>query len=990
MHFTTKHFRSIFVTMIVCVFNSIVSIGQIPANPIGSNPSNLKWSQINTDKVQVIFPNGMDSIGVRVAQLIHHLWNMDQATVSDQKHKVPIILHGYNMRSNAFVTVGPFRSEFITTPPQFKNTMDWVDELTIHEYRHVQQFANATKGLTKMAKSIFGSWAWGGFLSTALPRWYLEGDAVIAETGLSNSGRGRFPEFNMEYHALIHDGIKYNYEKAAAGSIKDFVPNWYQLGYNMLAYGRENYGSNLWQQVASDAVKYKGLLYPFGKSLKRRTGLNPAQLYDKTYKDLSLRWDAENSFNKKATIHPINILEKKAVTNYNIPLESDDGFVFCFKTGYDRLFELIRIDSEGKESKLVNTGILLDRSLSTLSTNGKSLVWSELAFDKRWRNSNYSDIMMFHLASNEKIRLTKNKRYFSPDINKQGDLIVAVGLSEDFTQRIEIIQTSNGATAEYFKGNLLKGISYPKWISDEFIAYVLTQNQQNQIMLLNIKTGAENAITEMTFDHISHLYPSENKIYFSKAHEEVNNIFSVDIDNRQIAKHTDSAIGAFQPSISRDGNLLYYSEFTSRGYNIIKTHLEKKSNKSDVPGPSTLQYPLLSTQEGGDILGDKIEQEKFKIEKFNKLSGLINPHSLLPEWTENEFSLRLLSDNVFGTLSGELGAYYNYNENEFNYAAGFTYAELYPIFNVSYSKGNRNALFYNFSELTDTSFVQRLFIENWDENRLSTGVSLPFNFSKGDMINNLGIRVNYQNTSINIDSDEHSSGDIRRDSISYSANNASAIRALYTTPISDQTIHTLDVRFNVQMFKLKALQHIDSRLGLYFDVRYRANIGNNELGGNNFLARADVYLPGLARNHAFSINTTLQKEDILSNYRYSDVFIYPRGYDFSLRRDEFFKVGFNYGLPLIYPDRAISGLAFIKRIKANFFYDYARFGVTQFPFNTTYTNISSTGIELGFDIRALRLLEIDFGVRYSYLLNDQFAPNGQRHQFDFFVISITE
>ena len=53
-------------------------------------------------------------------------------------------------------------------------------------------------------------------------------------------------------------------------------------------------------------------------------------------------------------------------------------------------------------------------------------------------------------------------------------------------------------------------------------------------------------------------------------------------------------------------------------------------------------------------------------------------------------------------------------------------------------------------------------------------------------------------------------------------------------------------------------------------------------------------------------------------------------------------------------------------------------------------NINSTGVELRFDFRAFRLLEIDAGVRYSYLLNENLAPNGNVHQFDFLVISISE
>ena len=100
------------------------------------------------------------------------------------------------------------------------------------------------------------------------------------------------------------------------------------------------------------------------------------------------------------------------------------------------------------------------------------------------------------------------------------------------------------------------------------------------------------------------------------------------------------------------------------------------------------------------------------------------------------------------------------------------------------------------------------------------------------------------------------------------------------------------------------------------------------------------------------------------------------------------KFGINYHLPLLYPDIPIGGLAFIKRVKANVFYDRAQLKA-EFPFTNTWIQ-HSTGIEMTFDVRFLRLLEVDFGFRYSRLLGDSFLPRGGKNQFDFLLISITE
>ena len=106
--------------------------------------------------------------------------------------------------------------------------------------------------------------------------------------------------------------------------------------------------------------------------------------------------------------------------------------------------------------------------------------------------------------------------------------------------------------------------------------------------------------------------------------------------------------------------------------------------------------------------------------------------------------------------------------------------------------------------------------------------------------------------------------------------------------------------------------------------------------------------------------------------------------------DESFKLGLNYSLPLWYPDLALGPFAFIKRVKVNFFFDYTNFKLSSWQeyagFRIFSSFLRSTGAELTFDVRAFRLLEVDLGVRYSYLLDAFSGVNP--HQFDFLLLSI--
>lgn len=964
---------------------------QIPSNLIGSSPFHLKWSQINTDRVQVIFPRGSDKEAKRVANIVHFLWDQEPLSIGNNNHKVSILLHNQTVLPNGLVTVGPFRSEFFVTPPQFANATNWLDELTIHEYRHVQQFGNASKGITKIVKNVLGSWAWGGMMATALPRWYFEGDAVVAESAYTLTGRGRRPAFNMEYHSLFEAGEDYSYEKAAAGSLKHFVPNWYRLGYNMISYGRDHFGDKLWEKVADDAVRYKGLFYPFNKSLKKRTGLDTKMLYAESMKRLKSNW--KKQLNNKNLTHGslVNSLDKKEVTNFTNPITISTGDVITFRSSYDQNASLVSIDPKSNEIKLTEHGILFGAPFSTLSSTGNLLCWAELGFDPRWRYRQYSEIMTFDLSTRLKKRVTSKTRYFSPDLSPNAKRIVVVNIDRFLNQSLRIISTDTGTLLKDIPNDENHILSFPQWVDSQTIVYIASKDEKSHIRKYDLSNNTSISISEESSAQISHLFPHGDKVFYSGAYTGINNIFSVDINSGEIVQWTDVSLGAFQPSISPDGKDLLYSEFDAKGYNI-------KSLEVSSIVPVTLQnteytkaydYNTLSERSGKSIV-DEVPNDEFEISKFNKLSGILNPHSLIVEVSDPIAGASLLTDNKFGTLSGQASAFYNFNEDEWTYGLGFNYAELYPIINASFAHANRSAILFNIDGLSDTSFVQTIYAERWSENRFTAGFTLPYNFSKGNMSNHLRFRANYQYASLNVSDQFNDPATSIRDTIVFAPASRQALESVYAQSLQNDKLSTLDLFFSIQMLKRPARLHLNPRMGFELFARLRRNLGGSEISGNVSNFGSTLYLPGIGPNHSLSINTSFQHEKILDPYRYSDLFNYARGYDITIRRDNFLKVGFNYGFPLIYPDAALGGLAFLKRLKSTVFFDYSKIAISSFPFREFSTQMNSVGIELGIDFRALRLVEVDLGVRYSYLLNEDLAPGGNQHQFDFFVVSITQ
>ena len=110
--------------------------------------------------------------------------------------KFPIILHNHYGLSNGFVAWLPRRSEFYTLSPSQDHSLvgnnSWLNTLAIHEYRHVAQQEFALSKLLFKLAALFNGELWPATLTSIhFPDWYFEGDAIMAETTLSNYGRGR-------------------------------------------------------------------------------------------------------------------------------------------------------------------------------------------------------------------------------------------------------------------------------------------------------------------------------------------------------------------------------------------------------------------------------------------------------------------------------------------------------------------------------------------------------------------------------------------------------------------------------------------------------------------------------------------------------------------------------------------------------------------------------------------------------------------------------
>ncbi len=124
-------------------------------------------------------------------------------------------------------------------------------------------------------------------------------------------------------------------------------------------------------------------------------------------------------------------------------------------------------------------------------------------------------------------------------------------------------------------------------------------------------------------------------------------------------------------------------------------------------------------------------------------------------------------------------------------------------------------------------------------------------------------------------------------------------------------------------------------------------------------------------------NGAYLKKDTIGQLNFSSGFPFSRGYQ-AENLHEMIKWGANYHLPLLYPDAGFANIAYLLRLRANLFYDHT---IVNDFFNNgrTFTaNFRSTGAEIYFDTKWWNEASVTFGIRYSYLLdNDIFGGTGK-------------
>ncbi len=874
--------------LLISILSSFIFLSTSPtvfAQIFNNNqsPLSVKWREIKAGGFQLIYPSELEAEAQRMATTLPAIYPQVGRSLQRQQTQLPIVFQNRLTMANGFVQLAPRKSEFYSTPPQSFDSQDWLNNLAVHELRHVAQFDK----LTGNRKHPFPEEIFFAYIGLSVPTWFLEGDAVSIETALTSAGRGRQPSWIMPFRTSLLHQASISYSKAYFGSQKDLTPGYYQLGYLMTSLLRKEYGEESVNTLLQETFQKPLRFYPFSQSLKKLTGKNTRQWFKHTNKELKTLWDQQEK-NSPGETYELLHKPSKIVTSYHLPTALADREVLTLKHSKNDPPAFVLIDSVGREKKLTRIAY---QEQAWLSYGGEKIVWDEIRFDPRYKNRSYSVISSYDLSNGKRRQLTHKSRLYAPALSGDGQKLIAISI--DLSNRSSLVEL-DPQTGQHLQ-------SYPNPTNELLQTPALNYNgsemawisvdERGKSLWYRDKNGQTHELIPKTNQQLSRPVFTSQGIAFNAHLNGLNNIYEVNPHSKKIVALSASKYGAFNLSSSLNSSVLLFNDFGITGYNAVRATREERPI-----GENHFVYVGQSaTEQEGDksIFRNLPEKETHDSQPYRPLAHLFNFHSLSPYVEDEDISgLELRSHDLLNTLDTYGGISYNSQLRGLTYKAGITYKALFPMFSAVWQNRPRTT-FYK----PDSTVYQA----DWRENHLQFKAVIP----------------------LSLNAYNHTYSFIAEIGTTYTNRQLNTFDAKY---IPNSVHFPMVYRLSLGHAVRSAERDVSNRFAQSLTLRYFHQPFDNRYVGKLAALESYFYFPGLLKNHGFIASLNFQKSSGI--FRYSTeiptVYGYQQLTNFQDKLNNTLLL--NYRFPILFPDWEIGPLAYVKNIRGGVFSHYENLG----------------------------------------------------------------
>ncbi len=853
----------------------------------GGSPASVRWRSMRTPDVRMIYPSGGGRLASRMLFYMDTVRRSVGYGFDRGPMRIPVVMHTGNMVSNGIVMWAPKRMDIIAAPSIDTYSEPWLKQIACHEYRHAVQYNNINRGMIRILGYLLGQQApLVGLVQ--IPIWYIEGDAVMAETQMSAFGRALQPSFTLRYRAL--GGIprrRWQIDRWFCGSYRHEVPDHYQLGYQIVRYSQCRYGVGMWNDVIRYSARNPYMINPKAVRLRRRYGTNVGRLMRDAFAQLYARWD---SLPQRASSARIISPGVRCYTEYSYPQVTDDGRIVALHKDMDDYGSIVLVSADtGAKRRLAHTGAVSTRP----ALCGGRLYWTEYRRSTLYDQMVYSSLCTLDMSTRKRgvVRSTDNVLYPTPT----DDGVFCVDYRQDGTYGIRRIVEMERAVV------LPDTVSVHGLAWDDVTGGLYFIGLSDGGMWLgsaDTESGAWRAVTPARHITLSSLRAGGGRLYFGSIASGLDEAHMLDLASMTQWRVTDSRFGSFYASPFHGGDSVAVAAYTEDGYMLAVQRLDSLFAVPDAVLPANAVNAPLPQWKA--VRMDSIVAPaglSYPGRRFGKVPHLFNIHS----WAPVEFDpyevmseaggfygagVTVMSQDLLSSCSGYLSYGYSARGGS-RMRLRMEYSGLGPHIGISAQWGGGKAVMYD----ADTLLARPAAGHYLD---VSAYVSVPMLLSGGYHIRRLTPAVDY------------------------TYNNGYTVRdGKYA-----RGVHRLTASLQFSDYVRQAVRDFLPRWGYVV----RATVTASPFV-RDFRTLAGIYaagyLPGAFAHHSVLVRANYQRDFGGGRYGFRRKELFPRGFIYDFSAERFVAASLDYQLPLCYPDWGIPSVVFIKRIRLDVWGDWA-------------------------------------------------------------------
>ena len=841
-----------------------VCVPQMHAQPFAINqtPPRYQWKYVENDAVRLI---ASDTFSTRYSRALaarfHELYPYVKGNYVSFT-QLPVVLRNYNALSNGFVSLFPRRMELFPVAPTANRLLGghnmWFDLLVIHELRHVAQVAQL-KANTRWLSFFYGEVGMG-IASVFTPRWLWEGDAVLTETRLTRSGRGRLPAFQNLFLANLAINRRFHYDKARFGSLKHPIPNIYVLGYFMMSYMGQRYGEELFPKLWT---------FRFRRAIKKHTGQKLPVLYNQMLDHV----DSLRLAQPDLSLTPYQVLDNQTAkrSHYRHPVVLDDGSIWVARPTLSDVRAWLCL-TDPKQKYLPGPIGFNDY----LSGRGRWIVWTERRYHPRFLDVNYSEIKLLDTHTNKVLRLKRQVRAMGVALSPDGAHIATVRYDPKGIYTLELWRVRDSEVLQSWPCAMQEELIAPRFNEEgDAILAIKTAKDGQHIMRYPLDGRAEEILLTSLHETLSHPTAKGNMLLYTTNYSGINEIHGLDLSNGRRYALTRSAYGSSHARFHTKRNSLVYQLFTPYGYRVVETSLDSLPKRPIVrPNTRALRYftgqrlseptPVPTAQSvvtySAQPLKDHLRAKHiFHLHSWGLLPPLLIATDPLNNWT---WSANMQPTNFTNTF-------------DINASAAVTYSGIAPVLSLEM----RSAPLLNDLNKAQTP------------HQMSLNVRMPLWLTTSVFNQRLSLQTGWIHLIPNAHTPQTQLFDQMYYLADYQYTKQQAPRDILPTigfTLSGAFLHS------APLFYANTFRKIQLRQRLYLNPTWPTHVLWMRNSFEQRIAGSPTFTLPIAR--------TLTPYD--------------------KRLDKQLGLSLNYTFPIAYPDLSIAFLLYIKRISLNVFYDY--------------------------------------------------------------------